>query len=68
MESGYESIFFEILSFFEDYSDILLEVGLVFGYLFKKNSLIKWLKSWIGRKDDGIGNERSFSLRSDFGL
>lgn len=42
MDSDYESIeLFENLNFIEEYSDIILEVGLVFGCFFKKSSLIK---------------------------
>ncbi|XP_024396094.1 protein CHUP1, chloroplastic isoform X2 [Physcomitrium patens] len=67
MESGYESTSSETSSPSEDYSDISSEVGSVSGHLSKKNSLIKRLKSWTGRKDDGIGNERSPSSRSDPG-
>ncbi|KAG0560087.1 hypothetical protein KC19_10G153600 [Ceratodon purpureus] len=66
MESGYESTSSETSSPSEDYSDISSDLGSASGpQLSKKNTLIKRLKSWTGRKDDGNASERSLSSRSD---
>lgn len=68
VESGYESTSSETSNPSEDSSERSSEVGLASGHLSKKNSLIKRLKSWTGRKDDGgSASERSLSSRSDPG-
>lgn len=66
MEIGYESTSSETSNPSEDSSDISSEVGSASGHLSKKNSLIKRLKSWRGKKDDG-GNS-SVRLQSSRSL
>ncbi|XP_024378144.1 protein CHUP1, chloroplastic isoform X2 [Physcomitrium patens] len=68
MDSDYESTeSSENSNFIEEYSDITSEVGSVSGRFSKKSSLIKRLKNWRGKKDEGADHlaERSLSSRSD---
>jgi hypothetical protein len=68
MESGDESSTSELSSPSEDYSDVVSEVGSVSGHLSRKNSLIRRLKSWRGKKGDvGSSSGRNLSSRSDPG-
>ncbi|KAG0611672.1 hypothetical protein M758_7G157100 [Ceratodon purpureus] len=67
-ESGVESSLSELSSPSEDDSDISSEVESSSRRLSKKNSLIKRLKSWRGKKDDGGSSSgRNLSSRSDSG-
>ena len=65
MESGDESSSSELTS--PSDSDMSLEVGSVSGRLTKKNSLIKRLRSWRGKKDDIGISSGSLSSKNDPG-